>query len=221
MASPIQEYLRTFVTQRKLDIMQECLERRTRAVTFAFEDFYYPHNIHASLRSIECCGFQDIHIIDNKKTYGKNVSVTKGAEYWLSVNKYAAKEVNNTQVCFEALRAQGYTIVGAALENYQYTVETLPLDTKLAIVFGSEETGLSEYARAHVDGCVIIPMHGFTQSLNVSVSVGIMSYVLGQRLRRSDLDWHLVPEEKDALELTWLRRVVKHADLLEKDFYKK
>ncbi len=85
-------------------------------------------------------------------------------------------------------------------------------------MFGTELTGLSEVAMNNVDGYVKIPMYGFTESLNISVSAAITLYVISKRLKESDINWQLTNEEKTDLLLKWCKKVVKSSALIEKEF---
>ncbi len=208
----LRDKLRTLVTENKVRLIQEKLEHRSRYVSYVFEHFYHDHNIDAGMRSIECCGFQDVHIITNNKKSDDSLTITKGADYWLTESHYKNPGVNNTQICFDALKAQGYTLVGTTPHQKAYTLSELPLDTKVAIIFGNERLGISDYALERADTFVTIPMYGFTQSYNASVSAAIVAYELRKRLQQLTVDWHLTLEEKLELELTWLKRIVRGSE---------
>jgi tRNA (guanosine-2'-O-)-methyltransferase len=212
----LRDKLRTLVTQNKLDLIQKALAQRSRYVSYVFEHFYHEHNIHAAMRSIEGCGFQDIHVIDNEKKIDAELSITKGADYWLTTYQHTQQQTNNTQVCFQALKETGYLLVGATPHQRAYTLAELPLDRKIALVFGNERIGLSEHALNQVDTYVTIPMYGFTESFNVSASVTVAAYELRKRLQQSELDWQLTLQEKFDLELTWLKRIVRGSEFIEK-----
>ena len=125
----------------------------------------------------------------------------------------------NTRSCFEKLRADGYRIVATTPHEKDKMIYDLPIETgKIALVFGTEETGLSKYAMENADEYVKIPMYGFTESFNISVSVAICLYELTKRLRASDLKWQLSEHEMIDLQLEWLRKSLPHSNLLEKYF---
>lgn len=137
--------------------------------------------------------------------------------------KKANYETNfeNTKLCFEKLRAQGYRIVATTPHEKDKLIYDLPLETgKIALVFGTEETGLSKYAMENADEYVKIPMYGFTESFNISVSVAICLYELTKRLRASRINWQLTEEEVLDLQLNWLKRCLPYFDLLKKEFDK-
>ena len=63
-----------------------------------------------------------------------------------------------------------------------------------------------------------IPMFGFTESLNISVSVAIILHTLTHRLRESDLSWKLSDQEQKEVLLQWAASAVKKSDILIRDF---
>jgi tRNA (guanosine-2'-O-)-methyltransferase len=65
-----------------------------------------------------------------------------------------------------------------------------------------------------------IPMFGFTQSFNISVSAALILRELTRRIRASSASWGLSDEEKQSLRLQWYRRLVKGSDLLEQRYLK-
>ncbi len=206
----LRDKLASLVTENKLERIKKVLQQRSRYVSFVFEHFYHEHNIHAAMRSIEGFGFQDVHIIDNEKKNHPSLTITKGADYWLTIQHYQEE-----QHCLEKLRAQGYTLVGTTPHIKAHTIDRLPLDKKIAVVFGNERIGLSDYTINTVDTFVTIPMCGFTESFNVSVSVALAAYELRQRLQESSFAWSLTPQEKIDLELTWLKRIVRGSEFME------
>lgn len=103
----------------------------------------------------------------------------------------------NTPEAFEHLHERGYQIVATCPHRDDYTHETLPLDKPVALVFGTEKTGLTDYAIEHADMYVRLPMVGFTESFNISVSAALLMFTLTQRLHKSvDVEWHLTEDEK-------------------------
>jgi tRNA (guanosine-2'-O-)-methyltransferase len=91
---------------------------------------------------------------------------------------------------------------------------------KIAIVMGNELHGTSSYALDHADMKVRIPMYGFTESLNISVSAAICLNTLVPKLRKEEVNWQLTDEEKADIRLRWLRKMVRNAEILEKEFLK-
>jgi tRNA (guanosine-2'-O-)-methyltransferase len=214
----IVEHLAQFVTPSRKEKIDAVLNDRTRYVVPVLEDIYQPHNISASLRSIECFGIQDVYVIEQQNRYTVNTGVSKGSSNWVNLNKFSTPDRNNTEECFNKLRAQGYKIVTTAPDSKSRKLSALPLDQKIALVFGTEERGVSLYAQDHADMSVTIPMYGFTESFNVSVCVALCFYELTTRLRASPINWHLSEDEKLEVKLNWLRMLVRGSEFLEKEF---
>src|SRR5260221_14756292 len=97
-------------------------------------------------------------------------------------------------------------------------INEIPIDKKLAIVMGNELRGTSDYTIQHADQKIFIPMHGFTESFNISVSAAICLNTLLTKVRESNVFWQLSDEEKEALRLQWYRKVVRRSDLIEQEF---
>jgi tRNA (guanosine-2'-O-)-methyltransferase len=120
-----------------------------------------------------------------------------------------------------SLKNKGYKIVATSPHKDNFTPETLPLDPKVALVFGTELAGLTDKAMELADASVRIPMCGFTESLNISVSAALLLFTLSERLRKSNVNWRLSEEEKIEIMLQWARSVVKKSDAIEREFLRK
>ena len=213
----IMDHLSGFVTEKRLTLFNRVLQNRTRYLAVVLEDIYQPHNASAVLRSCDCFGVQDVHIIENQNAYEINPDVALGAYKWLTMTRYAEGD-NNTLEAFRKLRSSGYSIVATSPHEGDYSLEEFPLDRKPAFVFGTELNGLSATAMAHADAYVRIPMFGFTESFNISVSASIILHHMTQKLRKSTIDWKLSEEEMIDIKLDWLRNSIKRSDLIEKQF---
>ena len=165
-----------YVTPERLHKIEQYAQQRSRYITVVLEDVYQGHNISAVLRSCDCFGIQDVHVITERHAYAVREEIAKGASQWLSMHHYNQKNVNNTAICFDTLREQGYTVVATTPHENDMLIDALPLDKKVALVFGTEQQGLSAYAMNHADAYVKIPMYGFTESFNISVCAGIALY---------------------------------------------
>ena len=192
------KYLESFITENKRTLFDKIITQRTKHITVALEDIYQSQNASAVLRTCVCFGIQDVHIIENKNTYSVNPDVALGATKWLNLKKYNQGE-NNTLACYHALREKGYRILATTPHKDDALLDELSLDTKVALVFGTELEGLSDVAIENADAYVKIPMYGFTESLNISVSAAITLHHLTEKLRNSKLDWQLKEEESGGL----------------------
>ncbi|MBX9852441.1 MAG: RNA methyltransferase [Cytophagaceae bacterium] len=213
------EYLSQFITENKRQLIDKVLESRTRHLTIVVEDIYQPHNASAVVRTCDCFGIQDLHIIENRNKYTVNPDVTLGSSKWVDIIKYSHSNSNNTELCLRDLKAKGYKILATSPHKNDVDIEELPLHDKMALIFGNEKDGLSEDVMKMADGFVKIPMYGFTESLNISVSAAICIHEIISRLRNSDVDWRLSLQEKEDIKLGWIKTIIKNADLLEQEYY--
>lgn len=212
------DFLSQFVIDERLNLFQGILKKRTRYITVVLEDIYQTQNASAVLRTCECFGLQDIHIIENQNPFKVNARVTLGSAKWLNLYRYN-KEENNTITALKRLKDDGYRIIATVPDPKATSLEQLDLSAgKAAIVFGSENPGISKFVAEMADERLTIPMQGFTESLNISVSAATIIYTLTSKLRKSKINWHLTPQESNELLLKWLRKHIRRSDLLEARF---
>ncbi len=212
-------HLLEFISENKKSKFEEIIQSRTRHITVVLEDIFQPHNASAVLRSCDCFGIQDVHIIENANTYEVNKDVALGSSKWLNLIKYNETEYN-TLNAFDKLKKDGYRIVATMPHTNDQVLDELPLDGKIALVFGTELNGLTPQAIEAADEYVKIPMYGFTESFNISVCAALCLFNLSERLRKSEIDWQLREEEKIDVMLNWVRQVIKKVDLIEQNFLK-
>ena len=139
---------------------------RTRYLTVVLEDIFQSQNASAVLRTCDCFGIQDVHIIENRNPYEINPDVELGSAKWLNMNRYN-KSGHNTLEAFTELRKKGYKIIATSPHKNDLMIQDLPIEHKIALVFGSEREGLSDIALQNADAFVKIPMYGFTESFNI------------------------------------------------------
>jgi len=206
------EYLKDFITKRRFERFVNVLNQRTRYVTVVLEDVFQGHNAAAVLRSCDCFGVQDIYCAENRNEFKPNEEVSMGASQWLNIYRFREKEKNNTEICYQTLREKGYKIVATSPHANAVSIKDLKLDAPIALVFGAEKEGLTEYALNNADESVFIPMYGFTESFNISVTVALCLYELINRLRNSSINYSLSDQEKQEILLQWMKNSIKDAD---------
>jgi tRNA (guanosine-2'-O-)-methyltransferase len=205
-------YLSQFVNDERLPLFHQVLEKRTTYITVVLEDIYQTQNASAVLRTCDCFGLQNVHIVENTNRFKVNAGVTLGSTKWLTLHRYNKLD-NNTP--------EGYRIVATIPDQAAVSLDEFDLSAgKTALVFGSEKPGISSVAASMADEFLTVPMVGFTESLNVSVTAATILYQLTGRLRRSDIDWRLSQEEHEEVLLKWLRRQIKRCELLEKHYFR-
>ena len=198
-----------WVTEKRLCRIEEILTQRTRYLIVALEDIYQSQNASAVLRTCECFGVQDVHIIENYNPYNINPMVVKGSDKWLSIHRHNHSEDNRVKVV-RWLKSKDYRIIATSLCEKSILLNDFDVERgKCAVIFGNEHQGVSDYLLEQADECLKIPMFGFTQSLNISVSAGVIISRLIEKIRNSTVVWQLTDQEKDILRAEWLQCSVK------------
>ncbi|MDR1348167.1 MAG: RNA methyltransferase [Prevotellaceae bacterium] len=207
----LNRYLEQFANDERVVLLRQKLLQRTRYICVCLEDIYQSQNASAVLRTCEAFGIQDIHIIEDKNKYQINPMVVKGSVKWLNLYKYSSPQP--TREAVKHLKNRGYRIVAtspygnnAALEDFDIT------KGKTAVFFGTEYSGISDTVRNNADEFITIPMYGFVESFNISVSAAIILHQMIMKLRKSEILWQLNEDEQNELMLQWLRTTIRNAD---------
>lgn len=199
--------LRMPTPERLEKITNTCKQRRKGIIVL--EDIHDKHNIEAVFRSCDAFGIQMLYIIFDKerpfdpRLVGKNSS--SSANKWIDF-----KIFSKTEDAYAELKSQGYKIYATALTDEAesiYETNFIAQD-KVAIALGNENRGLSKFAIDQADSCIIIPMLGMLQSLNLSVTASICMFELNrQRLVSGALENFLLADEDcDSLVQDFLNR---------------
>jgi tRNA (guanosine-2'-O-)-methyltransferase len=220
MNNKLLEYLLSYLTPQRQELFEKVINKRTRHLTVVLEDIYQKQNASAVLRTCDCFGIQDVHIIEDRNEFQVNREIAMGASKWLSLHKYNNKE-NNALDAIQTLKKQGYRIVATTPHNNDLELQDFDIAKgKTALVFGSELPGITETIMQEADEFLKIPMYGFTESFNISVSAAIILHHLTMKMRDSkDLHWQLSNDEKDELKMEWIRKTIKRSELIEKRFW--
>ena len=221
MDKALLEYLSGYLTTNRLELFDKILSMRTRYLTVVLEDIYQPQNASAVLRTCDCFGIQDVHIIENRNEFTVNREVALGSSKWLTLKKYTDKEQNSLHA-IRQLKKNGYRIVATTPHTNDLELQDFDLTKgKTALVFGSELPGITDTVQNEADEFLKIPMYGFTESFNISVSAAIILHHLSQKMRSDQtIEWKLSDTEKEEIKLNWVRKSIKRCDLIEKRFLK-
>lgn len=219
MEALIDHFLKCITDERKA-LFEELIQKRTTYLTVVLENIYQPLNASAVLRSCDCFGIQDVHVIENYNEFKPDREVAMGASNWLTVNRYDKNE-NNTLDCIQSLKDKGYRIVATTPHNSQTDLINFDLSKgKTALFFGTEVEGLSDVVLENADEHLHIPMYGFTESFNLSVSAAICLYEMRMKMEKENIKWHMTEDEKNQVLLNWLRYSIDRSEIVEEDFLK-
>jgi tRNA (guanosine-2'-O-)-methyltransferase len=219
MEALIDHFLKCITDERKA-LFEELIQKRTTYLTVVLENIYQPLNASAVLRSCDCFGIQDVHVIENYNEFKPDREVAMGASNWLTVNRYDKNE-NNTLYCIQSLKNKGYRIVATSPHNSHTDLINFDLSKgKSALFFGTEVEGLSDVVLENADEHLYIPMYGFTESFNLSVSAAICLYEMRIKMEKENIKWHMTEDEKNQVLLDWLRYSIDRSEIVEEDFLK-
>lgn len=208
------DYLETIITEERKQRFIDILQYRSKHFTVAVEDVFQLHNTSAVMRSCEVFGVQELNVIEQR--FGKRIDkqIAMGAQKWVDIIRH-----KDSLSCMESLRNTGYQIIATTPHNDSVYLEDFDISKRSAIFFGTEKEGLSAEVMQNADGFLKIPMVGFTESLNISVSAAIIIQNLMQRLRASDINWKLTEDEILEKQLDWTRKSIKDIDFIERRFF--
>ncbi len=207
------DILKQHMTEARMERMLSILDQRTKYISVVIEDIFQAHNISAVLRSCDCFGIQDVHIMQGKNKYQENNEISLGSSKWLNTELYN-KDETHVKALYSKLRAQGYRIVATSPHAKSLSPQKLDISTPIALVMGAEAQGLSEDAILHADESVKIPMYGFTESFNISVATAIILHSLRDRIQNEDISWQLDESAKNEILLKWCMNSVKDSELI-------
>jgi tRNA (guanosine-2'-O-)-methyltransferase len=208
------EYLETFLTENRKERFINVLANRTNHFTIAMEDVYQLHNTSAVMRSCEVFGIQELNVVEQK--FGKRIDseIAMGAQKWVDINRYSSM-----QNCIDDVRKKGYQIIATTPHNDSCMLHEFDITKPSAIFFGTEKQGLSQEVIDQADGFLKIPMVGFTESLNISVSAAIIIQDITSRLRQSNIDWKLSENEILEKRLAWAKNSIKDIKRIEERYF--
>tara|TARA_B100000900_G_scaffold225706_1_gene191557 strand:+ start:1289 stop:1969 length:681 start_codon:yes stop_codon:yes gene_type:complete len=210
-------HLNEFIVNERRELFEKKIQERTKHITIILENIYQGRNISASIRSADCFGVQDVHIIENNNLFNQDPSVSIGSEKWISLYRYNQKK-QNTKDTINKLKRDGYKIIVTTPHAKAKTLYDLNISNKNALLFGSEGDGCSEIALNMADEKIKIPLYGFSESFNISVSVALCLQHLTYKLRKSKFNWKLTNKEKEKIMLQWLKKSINSSNKIEELF---
>lgn len=201
--------LRPMLTDDRIQRIEAVLDARMDGLTAAIEDLHDPHNGAAAIRSLEAFGISTLHVTEAAEEFRFSPAVTIGCEKWIDIARHP-----DFPRCAQALRAAGFALY-AACPDADLDIDTIDVHAPAAVIFGNEHRGLTDQAIALCDHRISIPMHGFTRSFNLSVSVAVTMHRLAARRRQAlgrpgDLD----ARKRDLLRARWYALTVRGAEAI-------
>jgi tRNA (guanosine-2'-O-)-methyltransferase len=210
------QFLYAHISPNKAALFEEKVAHRTRHVCVVLENIYQSHNASAVLRSCDCFGIQDVHVIEAEQEFSTVNEISLGSSRWLNLYRYSGAAA--TADAAAKLKAKGYTLWATSPHKEDIYLEELPVDQPIALLMGTEKKGLSSEFLALADGYLRIPMVGFTESLNISVAAAVSMHHLVWKIKQSQRDWQLEPHEQLELKIQWAEQVTRRTALMRQRF---
>ncbi len=208
------EHLETYLSERRKQRFDTVLSQRTMHFTVATEDVYQLHNTSAVIRSCDVFGIQEVNIVEERNSKRIDREIAMGAQKWVDVNRF-----HSVKTCIKDLRERGYQIVATTPHRDDTLLDAFDVSKKSCFFFGRETEGLSQEVIDEAHCFLKIPMVGFTESLNISVSAAIILQHVTSKLREADISWQLTGAEKVAKRFEWVKKTIKNHDMIVERFY--
>ena len=182
------------------------LAGRTRSLSVVVEGIVDTGNIAAVMRTADGFGVQEFHAVDTAGHYKHSKRTAQGSEKWLDRRRW-----RSTSDCVASLKANGFRIVAAHLDEDAVPLESIDFTIPSALVFGNELEGLSGEFVAAADVTTLIPITGFIQSFNVSVAAGVALYhARADRIARQGHHGDLADDDRLRTKAVFVMKSVKH-----------
>jgi len=201
------EFLESHLTDNRKSRFEKVLSQRTKHFTVATEDVYQLHNTSAVMRSCDVFGIQELHVIEEQNVKHIDREIAMGAQKWVDLKRY-----NSASDCLKTLKEEGYQIVATTPHERDCVLEDFDITKKSCFFFGRETEGLSDVVMDQADCFLKIPMVGFTESLNISVSAAIILQHVTAKLKASPLTWQLTEAEILEKRFDWCQKTIKSYD---------
>jgi tRNA (guanosine-2'-O-)-methyltransferase len=205
------------ITPNKVGLFEKIAPQRSRHLVVGLENIQQDHNASAIMRTMDCLGFQELHLVEKNNNYQFQRDIALGAARWLDVVQHQ-QEPEPVLDSIAHLRQKGYQIVATSPHINASTPQNIDLTQPIALFFGAEKHGISEELSANADAFLHIPMHGFTESFNLSVSAALVLSALRTRLEASSIDWLMSPEAQTELKISWCERILNGGPQLAQKF---
>ncbi|MBR9846495.1 MAG: RNA methyltransferase [Algicola sp.] len=208
------EHLESYLTESRKERFSKVLLQRTKHFTVATEDVYQLHNTSAVIRSCDVFGIQEVHIVEEINSKRIDREIAMGAQKWVDINRH-----HSVKAAISELKHNGYQIVATTPHENDAMLHDFDVSKKSCFFFGRETQGLSQDVIDEADCFLKIPMSGFTESLNISVSAAIILQHVTTKLKQSSIKWQLTEAEQQEKRLDWCKKTIKSYEEIIKRYY--
>lgn len=201
------EILEQYLAEERSQRIDEVIEQRSFDVCVVLDQVHDHGNESAVMRSAEAFGFTSVHLISNSTDQKMTKRVTRGADKWLEIERW-----DHPLECVDELQRRDYQVVVTSLDCDRL-IQDVDLSAPTALVFGNERDGVSQEIIERADLAVRYPMHGFSQSFNISVAAALcLAEVVRHRTDVHGSSGNLTARQAQILKAHYLRRAIRHSD---------
>ena len=194
-----------FILQRRVARLKATAAKRMHELVVILDNLQDPHNASAVLRSCDAFGVQNVYVIERSREFSVSRGVSQGCDRWLTLHR-----VEDPDATLRRLKAEGFRLLSAEPDEDATPLYDEDFTGKAALVFGNETSGVAGETRGYCDGSFVVPMAGFSRSLNVSVAAAVsLSWAVQQRRARLDGVQSDVPALSEQLYQAWVKREVE------------
>ncbi|MCX5747519.1 MAG: RNA methyltransferase [Proteobacteria bacterium] len=198
------EALASMLSVERIARIDSVLDARLTSVITVVEDTYDPHNAAATIRTTEALGLGELHVIEANERFHATAGITRGSHKWIDLVRHA-----EPVAAIASLQARGFRVI-ATSPAATASIDDIDVHTPIAIAFGNEHAGLTPQAIGACDGAVRVPMYGFSESFNLSVTVALaMSRIAGRRRDVIGAVGDLPPDRRRHLRARWFALKVR------------
>jgi tRNA (guanosine-2'-O-)-methyltransferase len=200
--------LEDYLLPERLERLKEVLASRVLSVTLVLENLHKDFNISAILRTCESFGIQDVHVVPQPGEGKVFRTITQGCHKWLNIHRH-----EDVSTCFKILKKNGFRVLAGAFSENALPLDRCDFSGRVALVFSNELEGANPEVLDQVDDFFVIPMSGFSQSLDVSVAAGIViNHVLRYKLEKGEELERIPSDEAGRILGEWVKKSVRNGD---------
>ena len=196
------------LSHHKRQLFEEKIQYRTRHFSLALEDMMKTQNASALMRTADAFGIQRVDIYDKNERFNVSSGISKGVEKWLDSKFFNTYDQGGVEEWATRLKATGRKLYVTALNKDAKPLHDIDPRISATVCFGNEQEGASQRLIAQADEVIYIPMKGFVESFNVSVSCGIVLHHLTQRMEQCGVRRGLSEEDALDTKINWALRTV-------------
>ena len=201
----------TGLTLHKQSLFKAKVSNRTRHFSLGLEDMMKTQNASALMRTADAFGVHRVDIYDKNERFNVASGISKGVEKWLDTAFFNTYQEGNQEEWAGQLKASGRKLYVTAVDPRARPIASLDPTVSATVCFGNEQEGATELLQSLADELIYIPMQGFVESFNVSVSCGIVLHHLTHQMELAGIKRGLTEEDELNTLIQWSLRTVSNA----------